>query len=507
MKTLLVAAILWLCSAAAFASPFERLEGIGKDRENLTPQMIHIKSQALQKASEFWLLRMPDAKDAPARIFDPQIWNIIENSGRKYGVDPYYIAAIGFVESYGRADAVSPTGPRGWGQFSEKSAKDIGLVIKKVRHKVVSTRLVWKGKGKKRRRVKRTQVNWISETVRDDRFDPEKAIPAIAKRLSQSLKTFGRMDFALQEYHNGTGRVRRMVSLYLGLNPKNVKDRNVAELISKNNLTYPQVYFDNTPYHKPELYAYFIVIKEKADFAPTYSFRIDEAASLLRLYKDSSSQYAAKFESYRNRFKPDGIAASRMWTFFTPERVEQLQFADLVALQNATDIGRLVKLPEPWADYGYQPRLHGTSPIAEKDPLNRGAYIQAEAGTVGCLIYIMNELKLLQGGKFIPYEVNSLVRTASYQDALRVTNGNARTLLPTHTMGKAFDLPLRGMSFARKRDLLFILADMDSHGMISYIPEGSQETIHVVPHPVFETFFERVHRQAIGNRLASSETN
>ena len=497
MKTALYGVLFSLVSTLSFAQTPDRIQGLGKDREHLTPQLVAERTEALKQASEFFLLRYPPAKDAPQRILD--LMPILEDAGKTYGVDPYLIAAIGFVESYGRPDVVSPTGPVGWGQFSKVSAKEMGLKLVTQKRKVVTTRLVWKGTGKKRHQVPVKRTSYVTEVVSDDRLDPAKAIPAVAARLARSYRVFGGWDFAIQEFHNGAGRVRKMVSLYLG---KPVNEDNAKLKIEAAHLTYPQLFFDNTPYHRPEVYKYLEEIRLKADFAPTYYFRVMQAYDLLKRYRESSLQYAELYDRYRSRFKPDGFATSRMWYFYTPVQVVDLEFQDLLSVQKAREVGRLVPLPEPWESFGFRPRLHGESPIAEKDPQHRDVYIQAEPATVGCLLYIMNELRLLQGKRFAPYEVNSLVRTQAYQEALKSSNSNAKTDLPTHTMGKAFDLPMKGISKQRRSDLMFILADMDSEGMLSYIPEGKQDTIHVVFHPLWETFFARVYRQNVNTRAA-----
>jgi len=160
----------------------------------------------------------------------------------------------------------------------------------------------------------------------------------------------------------------------------------------------------------------------------------------------------------------------------------------------------LVPLPVPYAQYGLSPRLAGKSPIAERDPKNRQAYVASEPATVGLLIYIANEARLLAGRNFQAIEVNSLVRSEEYQGRLQGSNPNARTALPTHTIGKAFDLPLKGKSSAYRRDLLFILSDLESVGMLAFIPEGSQDTIHVVVHPEWEQFFTVVYQKATASR-------
>lgn len=520
MKTLLIAGLILLVSVKAGGadpSPFERMKGLGKDREKLTEDLIHTRAAAMMKASEFWLLRMAEAKIAPERIFDPVLWGIIENEAAAHKVDPYVLAGLVFVESFGKPDVQSPTGPRGILQFTSAKAKDMDMKITYgVEKRRVGTK--YRGKGKKRRAIPiYRNVRYIAH---DERLDVGRAMCAGARSLAASYIRYGRWDYVVQEHHNGIGRLLKGIALWLGLKPSEVTSKNVGGLIAANDLSYARIFFDNTPYHRTALYQYLELIKKEADYAPTYSFRVLHAAALMKIYQENPDSYKALFEGYRSRFKENGFSPSRMWYFYEPEVFKELQFQNLVAIQEAKKAGRLVPLPEPWTSYGYNVRLHGPSAIGEKDLANQKEYIQAEPGTVGALIAIMHEVKLLQETSFKPYETNSLVRTlVTHGEILDDPGSQASAALPIHTIGKAIDFPIRGMETRRLNDLLFILSDMDSYGMISYVLEHRTDvtrkcnrrgrncktttrrvlaTIHVVPHPQWEAYFNVVYRQATG---------
>jgi hypothetical protein len=302
----------------------------------------------------------------------------------------------------------------------------------------------------------------------------------------------------------------KMVAYYLNLKAGAVTEKNAANLIKKHSLTYPQVFFGFTPYFRKALYAHMEMLKDK-DSGPTYYFKVKQAEALLALYQNNPFAYAARYQTYRTRFKDDGVPPNRQWAFYSPEEFHGLQYANLQSILDNT-AGRLKPLPKPWTAFGFTVRLRGSAPIGEKDLANQRDYIQAESGTIGCLLYVVNELHLLQGKHFQPYEINSLVRTVGVQNRLLDDpRSKATSELPIHTIGKAFDFPVATMSITRRRDLLFILNDMDSQGMVSFAPEYQtikkrriMVSIHVVPHPQWEEYFRVMYEQATGTRLADA---
>ncbi len=486
-----------------------RIAGLGVDRAKLTETQLFARADTLQRNSDFYLLRHPQAKHAPRRIFNPDIWSIIRQAGADQNVDPLIIASLIYIESYGISDAKSPTGPAGIGQFSKAAAKDMGLVIKNVligSHK--QPVYGFRGKGKARRRVIVKYKTVKDYRHVDDRLDPAKAIPAMAKRLAQQIRIYGRTDFAIQQYHDGGGPVLKLVSLYTGI-PRPIRligklvspmrlevtEKTVGDIIKDRALTYPEVFFKNTPIYKPEVFRFLAEAREKSDFAPTYYFHVMEAKRLLMLYRENAAAYDALFDRFRNRFGGSLPLSNLMWSYYTPDQVEQMRFDDLLAIRNAKKSGRLVDLA--WPDLGFYPRLSGSSPIAEKDLPHQREYIATETSTAGCLLYVINELRLLEGSKFMPLEVNSLVRTDETQNGLHASNSNSQTKLPTHTMGKAIDLPLTKKSGEYKRHLLFVLYDLEIAGRLAFIKEGTQDTIHVVPNPAYDQFFSDYYRAAV----------
>ena len=77
------------------------------------------------------------------------------------------LAGMIFIESYGDAQAKSPTGPAGIAQMTKGSARELGLSVgRKVRigsKAVKKTR--WVGKGANRRKVVQTVQQPIYKTI------------------------------------------------------------------------------------------------------------------------------------------------------------------------------------------------------------------------------------------------------------------------------------------------------------------------------------------------------
>lgn len=107
-------------------------------------------------------LRGPVAPGTPfAREF--------EAAGARHGVPPRLLAAVGWVESGYRPDAVSPAGAVGLMQIMPMTARELGV----------------------------------------DPTDPLQAIDGAARLLAAHHDRFGAWDLALAAYHSGAGAVSR----------------------------------------------------------------------------------------------------------------------------------------------------------------------------------------------------------------------------------------------------------------------------------------------------------
>ena len=172
------------------------------------------------------------------------------------------------------------------------------------------------------------------------------------------------------------------------------------------------------------------------------------------------------------------------------EHLELLYLKEYEAMEGALATGGLVPLPLG-SRFNVQPRLDGPHPIAEKDLANQASYLAARPFTIGCLLEIASRVK---SG---PLEITSLVRHGEYQNALLQTNGNARTEVPTHTMGLAFDIALINSSIETVTEIRDVLLDMRDAGDLLFIGERNQLVFHVVPHPARLGHFMELYNETL----------
>lgn len=165
------------------------------------------------------------------------------------------------------------------------------------------------------------------------------------------------------------------------------------------------------------------------------------------------------------------------------------------ALEDALGTGGLVPLPPDPLQFNVKPRVEGPAPIGEKDLDNQASYIAARAAALGALFEVASRVK---SG---PVEVTSLVRHSEYQDALRKTNSNAQTPVPTHTMGLAFDIALINTPLKTVYEIRDVLTEMQEAGDILVIGERKQLVFHVVPHPSRLGYFNDVYARALESSM------
>ncbi len=497
--------VMLICITSAtsvFADSFDA--GLGVDRSRLSREQIAARSAHLEASTSFSLLRFPEAMRAPGRIFHPDIWTHIEAAARAYELDPMVLAGMIFIESYGDPQAKSPTGPAGIAQMTKGSAKEMGLSTgKKVR---VGTKAVtktrWVGKGKNRRKVATTSQQPIYRTI-DERYVPERAIWAMAKRVSNRRSWLGgNVDFAIAEYHMGAGRMAKLLSAYFG---RTVKVSDVSSVMRSAGLSYPELYWTNTPYFRPAVYEALDALN-RVDYSPTYFFRVRQAMRLLDVYRQSPNAYAELASGYQGRFGWS-VLPSAQWSFvkshpsaaaalgapglpLTGALPEAPRHPNAAAALGAPPAGgelhrdpseRFVLLPDVASHFGV-----------------RAAAIQmsAERSTIGSALFVADQLKRLQGDRYSGFAITRML-----------AHGDEREddeSFPLHGLGWAFDVPSTGLSKTDQRDLKFILTDLRQAGLVAYIEDGSQPTFHVVRHPDHAARFEQFYWDVMAG-LAPSE--
>lgn len=458
------------------AQTFDPLNGLGRDRRDLSPQQVETRSGQLEISTTFSLLRHPDALKAPARIFKAEIWQAIERAARANDLDPMVLAGMIFVESYGDPLAKSPTGPAGIAQLTRSSARELGLSVgRRVR---VGSRAVsqtsFVGKGKNRRRVVRTVRQPVYKTI-DERYVPERAIGAMARRLSSRRAWLGgKLDFAIAEYHMGAGRMARLVSSYLG-RPVNVA--RVRDEMAGAEVSYATLYWTNTPYFRPAVYSQLENLNG-VDFSPTYYFRVRRAAQLLQMYRQTPQEYA-RLAARLQGGAGQPVYPSLQWSFLNDAGSAPVRSAYEARLELGD---RFVRLPEIASAAGIRGR---------SGAIGSPALLAAERSTIGVALFIARQLRLLQGGGYTGFEIERMLSHDAEDEAAQRVHG----------LGWAFDIPTTSMSPATRRDLRFILTDLRQAGLLAYTEDGRSSTFHVVRHPDHAELFEQFYRDMVGGTV------
>jgi hypothetical protein len=454
MKKMLVRVMLLSITTATTVSAgvLEPFSGLGSDRSSLTLEQVEERSERLQASTTYSLLRFPEALRAPARILNPGTWRIIERAARQYDLDPMLLAAMIFIESYGDPLAKSPTGPAGIAQLTRGSARELGLSTNK--------RIKVSASGKKTR----------YRTI-DERYVPERAIMAMARRVSSRRAWLGgKIDFAVAEYHMGAGRMAALLSAYFG---RTVKVSDVTAEMRETGLSYPDLFWTNTPYFRPAVYAMLDDLN-RVDYSPTYYFRVRQAMKLLDLYRRSPSEYARTASAYQGR--PNWES-----TFAIGGDASLVPIRSLGDLQQMGD--RFVLLPEIASSFGVRAGTSDQSSMA------------AERSTIGSAFFIAHQLQRLQGDRYAGFEI----------DGMLIQEGDEEEGLPVHGLGWAFDVPAGNLSRIDLRDLKFVLTDLRHAGLLAYVEERSTPTFHVVRHPDHAARFEQFYWDVMAGSVPSAQ--
>jgi len=488
-RSLIGVMLVCITATSVFADSLDA--GLGAQRRTLSPEQIAARSEQLEASTSFSLLRFPEARLAPGRIFKPEIWSHIEAAAREYDLDPMILAGMIFIESYGDPQAHSPTGPAGIAQMTKASARELGLSVgRKVRigsKAVKKTR--WVGKGKNRRRIVQTVQQSIYKTI-DERYIPSRAITAMAKRLSSRRAWLGgKTDFAIAEYHMGAGRMAKLLAAYFD---RAIKVSEVTAAMSGAGLSYPELFWTNTPYFRREVYQALDNLNE-VDYSPTYYFRVRQAMRLLEIYRKSPDEYARLASAYQGKFGWT-VLPSAQWSFVS-EPLSALPAAPAAGVLHEDTSERFVPLPEVASTFGIRA---SAGPMA------------AERSTIGSALFVAHHLRRLQGDRYKGFEIarmlpSSLAGCASFGAANLDARGEDDECGPLHTLGWAFDVPTKALSTTERRDLTFILTDLRHAGLVAYLEDRREPTYHVVRHPDHSARFEQFYWDAMGGSLPSEE--
>ena len=478
LTALLFSLTIVLLAGSGYFTPQHRLSGIGVDRAEITPEVLDARTGRMIQSQTFTIMREPQATAGAERITGPKLTPIFKRASTSSGLPASLISAIAYLESWGDARAESPAGPKGIMQFSEATARAAGLrVVRVTRFKITTERkLVRRKTGPPVHRMVRHRIPY-TVTVRDDRFNPERAVPAAANYLSRLQTKFGGRDWAVFAYHCGEGCVAELLPLAQ------------AALGSKQQPSVAAMFFAANPALNRELYDA-IQRHMQRDYSPTYWFRVQRAEQLLELYRTDPDAFRELVDQYRNPINVQRRANDRLMVWLKSEDVfyrslDDLKQASGKALERVLD----------------NPKLFGFSlPALDSDLATKDLYLQASPAAIGTLLYISFETHRLfdalkpKGEQFVPLQITELVSTTDRP-------AEAGSLLvdpefPEHSTGQVFDIDRSSLPRGEREALNFVLDDMGWDGYLGFI-QVTGDTLHIGCSPSSRPFFASVFQDAV----------
>ncbi len=461
---------------------------LGFERTVSTAEQLAWRAERIIETRTFWIMREGGAVKGAERINQKDYQSYIDAAAKQYGVLPTDIEAIHFLESFGDSSAKSPTGPKGSGQFTARTGSNIGPVAE--------GKCLVKFEGIACGEDLPKVLPKISE---DNREDVRLSVFATAKLLADETKFFGDRMFAIMAYHSSRNAVRNWVKKYL--EPKETGLGGKAD-IQKYGLTYEKLYFGSTPYKNPGTYKMYRELMD-VDWGPNYPWKVSDSARLLQKYRTEPAAFAQLADDNKFRGKR---AKYRMWTFYDDKRDEADILETLTDLKSKIANNSLVSIPNDPEKFGFKLRLDGHGVIGELDKANQNHYVATKPETAGALLWISEAVKQLRengGSKPFLLDITSVTRTVQYQQKLVRSNPTATKELSFHVLGAAFDIAKSSLSADQDRDLRFVLDELDSTGMISWVPELKAYHVVVAPDQTAIEFFRRVYNDNKGFQMSS----
>jgi hypothetical protein len=481
-------AVLFLLSLAPLGQagspgyfiPAHRVSGIGVARDDLSEELLGVRTDLMIQSQTFAILREEQALAGARRITtNSRLQSIFRSAAAQSGLPPSLIEAIAYLESWGDPKAESPAGPRGIMQISAATARSMGLQVQvATRYHVTRERILLASASRGRKPRYRTITHRVPYivTVRDDRMVPERAVPAAARYLAGMEQKFGGRDWAIFAYHCGQGCVAQMQDL-----------TRKARGIPADQITVPRMFFSCSPVWNRELYQA-IFAQMQRDWSPTYYFRIMRAQQLLAMYRAEPGAFTRLAEEYRGDFAPGTRPQHRLALWL---KHDDLVFHNVNDIRN--DPGKTLVKALDRPDYlGYTLRL---APNAPADAV----FSEASPAALGALSYIAFETRRLfqemrpAGDMFEPLPISALVET---DDSPHVSGQHEAI---SHTSGQVFDIDYASLPAAEVECLKFVLEDLGWEGYLGFIEDGTA-ILHIGPSPDSREFFASVFQETVGKK-------
>jgi soluble lytic murein transglycosylase-like protein len=384
---------------------------------------------------------------------------LVERAARQAKVDPNLLEGLVFLESAGRADAMTAGGTEGAVGLTQILAETAQNLLA-LHVDVAASRRYTRRIARERRRLRFDRVLRLEAARRraDQRFDPAAALSATARYLVFAKGRLGRDDLAFAAYHMGVGNLEGVLRLYAGTGG----DGPVADLVKRKRLSYAQVYFDSTPVRHAAAYGRLYGF---GDDSSNYLWKLHAAVEIMRLYRHDPAQLLrmASLQTAKNSAEEVLHPHPATPTFGNP-----------AALKRAWDAHQIIVFPQQPAVTGLV-RDGSMGELAGRLDVPRGLYRGLRPEALAMALYIGAQTRALSGTG--PLVVTSTVRDQAYQRLLIHRNSEATQHYSLHTTGWAFDVSRTYRSRAQALAFQFVLDRLQVLDAIAWVREP--DAIHV----------------------------
>ncbi len=384
---------------------------------------------------------------------------LIERATAGTGIDPNIVEAIVMLESGGRPDVIAGSDPAdaaGLTQILAGTATDfLGMHVDLARSRLLTARIA----AAQNRGDRAASARLLAQRRRiDARFDPAQALAGTVRYLSTARATLGRDDLAVVSYHMGIGNLENVLRSFAGA----AAGAPIRDVVSRNGLTWPEVYFDSSPLEHPaaeQLLAGF------GDDSQTYYWRVLAAEQIMRLYRTDPQQLEAL--AYLHTRGPSAAEVLH------PEPTTQ-RFLTPAAVMLARSGGLLQPLPNDPAALHFRvgPQLGALAPLLGATP---ALYRALRPEALALLVYLAARVHAIAGSA-TPLTVTSAVGDEAY-DRLRPGGDPAGGGYSLDTTGYSFDVLRRYGSAAEAAAFQYELDRLQALDLIAWT-RGSA-VIHV----------------------------
>ena len=382
---------------------------------------------------------------------------LIDRVAGRAGVSPDVLEGMVFLESAGRPNVIAGTDPAdaaGLAQILAETGQNLlGMHV----NLPASRRLTKKiAKAASARRIKKLEA---ARRRVDARFDPPKALAAMARYLAIAKKRFGREDLAVTSYHMGIGNLETVLRDYAGVG----SNGDIGTIVRQRRLSYARAYFDSSPIRHRAAWG---LLSRLGDDSSNYYWKVLGARDIMQLYRTEPARLDRLVSLHGARNSAEEV--------LHPED-QTRAYATPAGIARDVQARRLLALPNDPERYGFRidPAL---GQFARRLHQRRALYKHLRPEALGALIYMAAGVREM-GGKDSVLSVTSAVRDGRYQRAVAAANIEATHGYSLHTTGFTFDIRRAYSSRRMALAFQFMLDRMQAMNMIAWVREPN--AIHV----------------------------